>query len=232
MTKSEQLKEHVESLVCEIVRADQSWYILTTIDDQYKIICDTGYGEFFEVIQSVLQERIILAIGKIYDAPNSRYPVMSIATLLEYLQANADYLPVIHRFLLLQEIATWQDNGLSDNATDSEMTQCVARHYISMLPQLSQSSSSAIDKVLRAVKAHRDKRVAHRERIHSQQLPAAKWGEVRRLLDCARQIVSTVGLAYYGMMYTTPRRGYLLEEDAKRAAESLRHLIRKAVGYK
>jgi len=228
MTPTEHLKEHVDALVAEIVRADQSFYVLRTIAAHTDALNAKNYGEVFQLLQAVLQDRAVLAVGKLFDKESNRYPTQSVAFLLTFLKRNRDALRITQRSLLLREILAWNGVGLPDEPQDCELTDCIVAHYSDSRPNADLNTLAELDVALHALKTHRDKRIAHAENISPAQLPSAKWTDTRRLLDWARRLVSTVGMAYLGTFYTTPDGRYLLEDDARRAGVALSRLFKAA----
>lgn len=83
------------------------------------------------------------------------------------------------------------------------------------------TSGRPLDEALARLKAVRDKRIAHHDRVSHSSLLIPGWPRLVNLIDGARSMVEMVADAYL-------RVGYNLANDAKDATQSLRRLLTRA----
>lgn len=224
----EKVRMHLTSLVEEVLRADQSFHVLTTIRSAGPAIAKENYADLFELLHSTLIDRFLLALSKVFDRDNRRHPVQSVASLLGILDREASSLPIRQRPLVLKAVGEWGDPGIPADPTDAQITAAVVVHYRASMPSLDLASRRRLDATLRSVRYFRDKRIAHSEAPSADDTPTVSWTEARKLLDWAKDFIATVGLAYLSTAYRTGSQRYLLEDDAMRAANAMARLFYKA----
>ena len=224
----DKLKTYLDALVIEVLRADQSYHLMTEIGHVAADINAKNYGELFEFIQSTLSDRFTLALSKIFDKVDRRYPTQTVSSVLSLLETEGNALPVRQPIVVLRAVRSWPDSGLPSHPSDQEITHCIIRHYRHSMPSLDTVAGCDLGRALDALKANRDKKVAHSEAIQSSELPKTTWTAAYNLLQWAKDFIGTLGWAYLSVAYTDDSGNYFLESDAMRVAAALKRLLSAA----
>ena len=74
------------------------------IADQSEQLNNKGFGDLFGNLQGYLREHMILAITKIFERPNDRYPTISLPTAIQLLTENADALVIVEPVILSRDL--------------------------------------------------------------------------------------------------------------------------------
>jgi len=213
----------------EIFRADRAWAVWKMTADFAQQINADNFGDLFGSLQGALLDQFTLSLTKLYEAPNSRYPILSIRTALEQLDQLASVLEIQDRPRLLRWVRSatpaGQDLGVLG---DSELTRMLASSLRMSLPSLDQAESCEISRALEAHRTRRDKSVAHPEAVSAEQLPKTTWKASLSALATAKHVLNALGWSYLRIAYADDKGDYFLASDAERAAYALRRLLRRA----
>lgn len=79
-----------KGVAIDIFKAEQAFALLNEIGKRSEVINRENFGHLFGNLQDILVEQIILAVNKIYEHPNRRYPIRSIPVALKILEENTD----------------------------------------------------------------------------------------------------------------------------------------------
>jgi len=225
MLTKEDLKRKVrDGAVSDIFRAERAYGLLREIGTNAGAInASRGFGELFGVFQALAQSEVLLALARLYDRPNPRYPVRCLQGLLKELEAHAEELPeIVEKPNLFKELRTMGMPGETvaelDGRPDPEITRAIVKLQLERLEE--PTIVQAVDRV----KNIRDKVVAHNEDVQGVQGPT--WSAVVMLLKVAKDFVGLIGWAYLSTVYTHDGT-YTLSSDANRPARAMRRLLQE-----
>lgn len=219
----------IEPLAALVFSADEAYAIYEQIGLHARAIEQHNFGICLGAIQVSLANTYLLALTKLYERQGSRYPLRSIPAALQYLTENVARLPILERPNLLRAMraldATMGLHLFSDCAPDPRE---VLQRFQDRLPSLERVDSCELSRTLSALRAHRDKRIAHPEAILPASLPTASWNDARQLLNYAKCFLGIVGWAFMATVYVSSEGVYLLESDARMRGRCMARLLRKA----
>lgn len=171
MTAIEELDGVVkEGVIPDIFRMERARDLNAAIGENSKQFNDKAggnFGELFGTIQSALELEAALAVARIYDSPNKRYPKRA----LQIIRTNASDLPKpIERYNTIETLKILPDGQSMILALDISSEE--------FAEELSAYFYSAIDcpenqERIELLKYLRDKRMAHNEAA----APAAQLGK-------------------------------------------------------
>src|SRR5215510_12014171 len=84
----------------EIFWAEEAKAFTQKVSDHHKVINAANYGQLFGSLQTIMTDRLMLSVAKVYDRPDRRYPTRSIPAVLELIGSNASLWPLRHRNVL------------------------------------------------------------------------------------------------------------------------------------
>lgn len=224
----DKLRTYLDALVSEVSYADQAYYLMTEIGQAAAEINTKNYGELFSYILSTLSDRFTLAISKVFDKEYGQYPTQTVSSILSLLESEGHTLPVQQRIKVLHIVQSWPDGNLLPEPSDHDITKCIVKHYRETIPSPDTVAGCTLGRTLNALKANRDKRVAHSEAIRASELPKTTGDTAHKLLQWVKDFIGTIGWAYLSIAYTDDAGNYFLESDAKRVAIALRRLLSAA----
>jgi hypothetical protein len=171
-------------------------------------------------LQNLTVNEAILCTTKLYD-PVGKYPTRSIHILLDLLEEKADQLPEIREkhntIKLLKELNTPHYIIGKVNSEDlSEFPKKFADYFRVLVLDFE------TEELLNEIKAFRDKRIAHNERVEKDL--NVKWESVEKLLNLIKQAVGVIGWAYLNTIYMYENR-YHLSSDARRLRGSVKEIL-------
>ncbi|HEX7082458.1 MAG TPA: hypothetical protein VF329_15725 [Gammaproteobacteria bacterium] len=208
-----------EGPVADLLRAEEALQVATTIGSHADAVNASNFRAILISLQSYSVEQFVLAVTRLYDRPHPHYSLRSLPAVLEFVRTNAGALQIRQ--------PTWVERGvarlgitISANGDQEHTTIAVADELIKVLPTPKNNAA------LNALKALRDKRLAHPENIEAEQIPRTTWEPAEALLEPPKQIVGILG-SYTSTAYVDDEGAYLLSLDAQRASTSLRRLLRE-----
>jgi hypothetical protein len=221
-TKDE-LKEHLEAIVSDILAADQCYFLMITIGQNAEAVNARSFGDLFGFQQNALLSTFTLSVARLFELPPRRYRIRGIPATLSFLEENKDDISIDNRQMLTGYI------GLAgvERLTDAQLTDVAVKEIRSRLPHV--EGTPLVD-VLDAIRFRRDKLIAHNEIVQSDQMPELTFRQARQALDLARLIVAALG-GYFNISYMLEDqngRFYVMERDAQRVAVALQRLFEDA----
>jgi hypothetical protein len=222
---AEQLGKMVSrGLVEYIFEAEQSVSLIEACGSNQEFLVAHNFGELFGTIQSLAINQFVLSVTKIYEKPNTRYPNLSAPSLLVFLEENAEHLEVTEPILVKRGLGL-----LGIDSTEFENADSSAKRNMLLIHRLRERLPDiANDESLRALKALRDKKIAHPEDIDIDDLEKTTWEKAERLLFLSRGIVGLLGDAYLSTAYWDDEGTYLCSTDGSRVGRAMQRLIRAA----
>ncbi len=208
-----------KGVAIDIFQAEEVLAIDELIGKEADRINKATFGAFFGSLQIILGRYLILAVNRVFEREDSRYQIRSIPSAIKFLRDNSEKLHVEQRPGLVRSL-----KGLGCKATnletvsDPELTLITADFFSQNLPKPELTHSGGLSEALLALKAARDKHIAHNEVVDLNQLPKATYGEIGDLIRYAKEFLSTVGFGYLSIVYQSDEGHYFLSGDAERAA--------------
>lgn len=168
--------------------------------------------------------QFVLSITKLYEKPG-RYKKVSLLSVLAYLDTNAALLPVKEPGLLGRGLGHLKV-GIETFArakSDIAKTKLLVGTVQNALGDLTEN------RPLRALKALRDKKIAHPEDIALEAIEKTTWQEAEKLLEIPRVAARIIDDAYLGSGVAFDENDYTLRGlDGSRVGRSMRRLIAAA----
>jgi hypothetical protein len=224
------LKDSIENgLSIEIYKAEQAYFLLKAIGNHKPVIDVLENGNFiglFYTIQMALHTEAILAVSRLYDKKDKKFPTRCIVELLDLVENESSSLPRIRKKHLEDIEIQLQNIGIKKNITrliyedQSKFALELSKHFKDILAKPSFYRS------IKSLKDIRDKRFAHNENISGLRIPS--YDELKKLLDNAKEIVGAIGWLYLDTAYMNNGK-YFLSFDAQMHSIAIDSLIEKLV---
>jgi len=227
MTPRGKLKDIISrGLVIDIFQTEQAIALDWEIGSHAEEINKATFGDLFGSLQWILGRHAILAVSRLFELPNARYLIRSIPTAIKLLKLHADDLPIKKKPFVIGKLVQFghRDNQLN-RLSDTEITKLIVKEFSESLPSTAQASLNDLSRALNALKAARDKSIAHNEAIQVSEIPKATYAEIDRLIDYAKKFVGVVGFGYLGVHYESNNGEYVLRSNAERASMALKRLL-------
>lgn len=195
---TEHLKRMVSSGVVEFIfEAEQSISLIKACGSSHDFLRKHIFGELFGTIQALAITQFVLSVTKIYEKPHKHYQNLSLPSVLEYVQQNADQLNLLDPQLVFRK---WKQLKITTEKFDVGDVQAKTnREIVSCLQKMIPNVES--DKALQALKTLRDKKIAHPEDIDLATIEKTTWEQAEMLLVLCRYIVGIIGDAYLNIPY-------------------------------
>lgn len=203
----------------DIFRADESRALVETIGTHSAAVNASTFTASFVALQTYAIDEFVLAITRLFDKAKKNYPLRSLPAIVDHVIANADALPV-REPSFLDTAFTHLGAPLAGLGADSPSTLVAMGALRSMMP--TPETNTALD----ALKAQRDKRLAHPENIAVESIPTTAWGPADELLRTAQLMLGALG-GLTSVVYVGNQGDYFLTSDAQRASVSTHRLLRK-----
>jgi len=203
----------------DIFRADEARALVEIIGTHAAAIDASKFAASFVTLQSYSIDQFVLAITRVFDRPKKNYPLRSLPAIVDHVLANAASLPVQEPNILADALKHL-GAPIGGLGTDSASTQLAMDALNTKMP------SPKTHPALAALKALRDKRLAHAEHIKIESIAKTGWGPADELLRTAQMMIAALG-SLTGVMHIDSDGNYYLKSDAQRASVSTHRLLRK-----
>ena len=223
------LLPHIEPLQAHIFVADQARAIYEVIGKYRSEALRANLGVCLGAVQASLADTYLLSLTKLYESDNPRYTINSVPTALTYLESLNGELPILEgpnvaRFMALSDKMLGVQMFSAAPMQPAEILSRLRRH----LPSLERVHECELSQTLGAFRTHRDKRVAHPERVDYASLPRASWEAADRLLMYAKVFLGIVGWAFMATIYVDGDGEYMLSRDAQMSGSCMERLLKMA----
>jgi hypothetical protein len=219
----------MNGIVTEIFWADQAKAAAVLIGDHSVSINAEGFGEVFGHLQSILSERETMAVAKMYDPPDKRFPTRSIPAMLRLIEQYAGLWSLPQRHMLEHlMIDEGSDPSFVRGMSNQQIASDVAYHFNQTFPQKGKAGSCKLSAALEAVREARNKVLAHNEAIDKAARTLATWGDTKSLVDYAKDFACVIGFGFLGVYLGHGHVDYMLGHDARRFAFNLSQLLDRA----
>ncbi len=225
MTISRQdIQDMVENgLVSDIFRMERAFELLKASGERANELNDYergNFGELFGAFQTALSTESILAVARIYDEPNKKYPTRCIKGVLNFLVENSNELPTIREPYQLRLLLEYMNSPKALIETVASEPQQFASRFAAFIASLLGSPVRMV--ALEKLKTVRDKTLAHNEQ--TSRISGPTWESLQDLLEIVKNVVGALGWAYFSTAYVNNGE-YILTEDAHRPANALNRLL-------
>jgi hypothetical protein len=209
-------------LVADIFKAERAIGLLRISGARAHEI-NTGRGNFgslFGAFQGALTTDAVLAIARLHDRPNPKYPTRCLRGVLQFLSEQHQELPPIrHAHHLCQSLSTLP--------APPELLKTVEERPNEFAPLFAAFATSLLGTperttALEDLKRLRDKALAHNEHVAALEGPT--WDALVDLVELAKQVVGALGWAYVNTAYVVDGK-YLMSEDAAGPSRALNRLL-------
>lgn len=222
----EQLEDHIKNgLVSDIFKMERAYALLRKISDNAGLVNkrDNGnYGELFGSLQHALETEAVLAVARLYDNPNKRYPTRCVKGLLAFLGENKNDLPeIVVKHNVRLQLANMEAPEYvieSLESSDADFTESFVTYYTSVL------DNDDNKEIVNRLKTIRDKALAHNEM--TSQLNGPTWEGLTKLINLSKNLAGVIGWAYLSTAYMHNGE-YFLTSDAEQSSRALNRLLQK-----
>lgn len=227
-------KEKLEKYLLKILRneiiiADESYFILKTINDYWNQISVDGYNLFFKSTYSAYFIRFSLAITKLFDKPSKKYETVSIPYVIQFLYENFMDSTIQERPNLNKQFSLLgYDYTYLNRLSDCDINKIMIEHFQKYLPSDDYTGDVYLSRILETIKLYRDKHYSHSENVDIENMPKTTFEDSLNLLLFAKQFVSIFSLAYLNMFHSYDGIEYVFTNDAKMTNTSFKRILRKA----
>lgn len=231
----EENKKKLEDYLLRFLRndifiADESYFILQTINEYWKQISIDGYDLFFKSTYSAYFVRFSLALTKLFDKPSKKYETISIPFVINFIEENFINSTIQERFNLNRQFSLLgYDYSHIDSLSDNEMNLKMIEHFKNNLPSIDYNGDGRLSRTLEIVKTYRDKHYTHNEYLDLTKLPKTTFEETLELLLYAKQFISIFSLAYLNMILSLNGKDFAFTSDARMTNTSFKRILEKLV---
>lgn len=224
------LKTYInEGLLPDVIQAREAYALLRKLGDNSAAIVASTYSNFFDALDRALLAQYLLAIARLYDRPSTQYEIRSIPAAAAFIRRQVEQFPVLERRALEHRLlnAGLEPTALQD-LTDLQITDVTLRFFESRMPSAAAETRDALSMAIRAVRARRDKRLAHSEHTSSEVFPNVTWDQAESLVRFAEDFLGCIAFGYMRYALSDDDGRFMLEGDAARAARALGRLLAAA----
>lgn len=217
-----------EGLAIDLYYADEANSLYSEIGRNVDDINRATFGAFFGSLQLILMRYLILSTVRLFDAPGSKYRIRSLPSAIRVLRSYRDTLIVEQRpGLIASLVRHGTPISALDELSDPQLTDFVVAFFERQL-SADDHIGCANARALAALKAHRDKLIAHSEAVRPDEIPTATFSEIDSLLNLVRSFVAAVGFGYLSTAYEDDSGYNFMASDAKRSTTSMKRLLKRA----
>ena len=211
----------------ELFRAEQYWALGREVSRNASKINQTRAKYLFGDLQSLFGSQITLALNKALEPVNPRYPIRSIPVALDILRRHSKDLKLFRRDFLIEKLIAY---GFSETdlaaMSNSQITETVLQHFSANLP--ASNNSDDLSQALTALKAARDKSLAHHEAVDVSSIPKTTFQHVYDLIGYLREFLTTVGSGYTNLRYSDDSDWFFGNNQSEDLASDLKWVLERA----
>jgi hypothetical protein len=223
------LRDYIEKgLIAEIFWAESYRALAVKIGDHSDAVNASDYRKLCGMLQTNFSERETLAVAKIYDPIDKRYPTRSILAVLSLIKDNLSIWRLHQRHALedLLSSAGW-DAGTLKGSTDEQLISLALVYYMDTVPD-PKKSQDKLSASLVAVRESRSKAIAHNEAIELSARKYPSWSDTKDLIGYAKEFVSVIAFALLGISMGPSVKSYHLSAAAQELSGELEQLLTAA----
>lgn len=223
------LRDYIEhGLITEIFWAESYRALAVVIGDHSDAVNASEYRRLFGMLQTNFSERETLAVAKIYDPIDKRYPTRSIPAVLSLIRDNLSIWR-LHQRRALEELlwsAGWDASTLQ-GSTDEQVISMALMYYIDTVPD-PRKLQDKLSASLVAVRESRSKAIAHNEAVDPSARKYPRWSDTKDLISYAKEFLSVIAFALLGISMGPSIKSYHLSAAAQELSGELKLLLRTA----
>lgn len=213
-------------LLGDVVQAREAYAILRMMGKNSDEIVASTYGPFFAALDRSMLSTYLLSIARLFDPPSKKYEIKSIPSALRYIAANKESLPIQQRVPLVTRLTNAgcppSDLRYLD---DAALLDYVERHFRQRMPSTAKSATDSMSIALKAVRARRNKRLAHSEHTEEELFPTLTWADAETLVRFAEEVLDCVAFGLLSLALASDDGYFMLGGDAQRASLAMRRLL-------
>jgi len=225
----EQFKDIVNNgLAKDILNADRSLSVLKVfgsasyLDNTLKLV---KYNDILNSIYYSHEFTFLMALSRIYDSQSKQYQIRSLSQLASFLTMDYGFLQKIQApDLLISHLTSLNTHAKLFNLVNTEQRN-FCKEYSSFIQ--SYLDDPIVKNTIESLKELRDKSLAHNEK-RVIPISGIKWTALETLLDFAKEVVGTIGIAYLSIIYSH-QGNYFLTQDARRTGRSFEKMLKQLV---
>lgn len=215
-----ELKDILDNgLVPDMYKAERAIHVNKRIRANANYINESKASSrtLFVYIQTLSFNEAVLALSRIYDNPDKRYPTRCILKVIELLKDKSKETPIVNQ--TYQTIKLLKHHSFPDILIEDIESQ----NYESFANRLSLILESdyhdvKLQESLKELRIIRDKVLAHNEAISK--LKQIEWSSFDHLVEFAQKVIGLLGWAYFNTAYVHLDH-YHLSSDAKQLSSML-----------
>lgn len=223
------LRDYVENgLIAEIFWAESYRALAVKIGDHSDAVNASDYRRLLGMLQTNFSERETLAVAKLYDPIDRRYPTRSIPAVLSLIKDNLSIWRLHQRHPL--EDLLWNggwDPPTVEGSTDEQLISMALVYYLDTVPD-PRKSQDKLSASLAAIRESRSKAISHNEAIDPSARNYPSWSDTKDLIRYAKEFVSVIAFALLGISMGPSIKSYHLSAAAQELSGELQRLLMAA----
>lgn len=216
---AQELKKLVsDGISTDIYLAYEAHGIFRVIGERVPNSNASTYQPMLAVLQSYASAEFVLAVMRLLERQRETYELHSVHGVLMFLSDNAEHIPVEQPLWVqqsMERLGLWE---CVPHEPGPGQTRSVVKALLSKLPHYTNSEP------LNALKALRDKRIAHPERVTPEGIPTTSWSKALKLLEIPVEALGVCG-AFTSTAYVDDAGRFMMDADAARAGNATRRLL-------
>lgn len=213
------LREIADGIRSDMFKSYEAINLLQMITANASFINDSDYAIFFGRFQVILKEQIILLLSKIFEKPSPHFQLKSIPAAAKFVAENKQtFIQIESRdetvLLLLKKL------GYKTVREKDTVTEVFCKYW--------QNHIGEMKSVRQNIETLRNKTSAHHEQIDVNVLPDVSLTEIIELLERAKNFLSVIDSAYFGLVSVDYQGRYIVNSESKTASLILKNLLVKA----
>ena len=182
---------------------------------RWQEISRDNYGIFFKSLNHAHFIRYSLSITKLFDREHSKYNVISLPTVVKFIDENLLNEEIMNPFLTTKWFAQKNRNHIySSSGSNEELLKSIVEYYKKEMPTGKYSGNVYLERSLEIMRFYRDKIYAHREDVDTSFFPKETLEHGQALLNFAKSFVTIFELAIFNALYSTDGSDYVLGNDS------------------
>jgi len=183
-------------IVQDIYHSRGAYALLKTVGKNKSKLAGTPHIDFFQHIQSILSDHLIIHITKLFEKPSGRYDIISIPSMLNFIRENQADLELVSFPFACQQLRTLGMVDIDAWSIDkAQLSGAIIQYFQNGMPSLESSPA------LQSLRVIRDKRIAHRENIDMADLKTATFEQAFELIEFAQNFAIVVSAAYTSTLH-------------------------------
>ena len=238
------LRQCINDVLEDIVQADQAEAVCRVIGRHSSAVNESPFVHSLGTIQSILSDWHTLKVAGLYDR-SRRHPTSSVPLLHQIIMD--DDVEITNRQAIERDLAERMllDPRRAGDLDLGQLRTLFLEYYVGLMPDVGRLREAPepdherwmlgddmdLCRSLKRVLTHRNKRIAHSERLTTT-LDPVYWRDTSALLDFAKRYISIVAFGFSDLILNPVLAGgqdeFLLTGDANRIGLGIEHLLRAA----